>query len=149
MSGQVAGILLDLGVSSPQLDEPQRGFSFTNDGPLDMRMDPTVGETAAEWLAHAHAEELAEVFRRYGEERFARRIARAIVVARESAPLERTLALAQIVARELGVSYVLDGSVQLIGARSRALHALLDGLVRRCCLIDVGHASFVAPGRRI
>jgi 16S rRNA (cytosine1402-N4)-methyltransferase len=99
VSGEVAGIVMDLGVSSPQLDEAQRGFSFINDGPLDMRMDPTVGETAAEWLARAPVEDLAEVFRRYGEERFARRIARAIVVARESGPLERTLALAQIIVR--------------------------------------------------
>ena len=74
----VDGILMDLGVSSPQLDEPSRGFSFQSDGPLDMRMDPTQGVSAAEWLAEASAESIADVLWIYGEERFSRRIARAI-----------------------------------------------------------------------
>ena len=99
MSGTVQGVVMDLGVSSPQIDEPERGFSFSRDGPLDMRMDPSVGETAAQWLGRASAKELAEVFHRYGEERFARRIARAIVAARAEGPLARTLQLAEIVAR--------------------------------------------------
>ncbi len=99
LTGKVQGVVMDLGVSSPQLDEPERGFSFWSDGPLDMRMDPSAGETAARWLSRAPEEELMEVFRRYGEERFARRIARAIVAAREARPLERTLQLAEIVAR--------------------------------------------------
>ncbi len=93
----VDGILLDLGVSSPQLDQPDRGFSFTRDGPLDMRMDTTRGETAAEWLSHADVEEIAGVLRDYGEERFARRIAAAIVAARREAPIDTTARLARVV----------------------------------------------------
>lgn len=93
----VDGILLDLGVSSPQLDEARRGFSFMHDGPLDMRMDTSAGETAAEWLAHAEVEAIAAVLREYGEERFARRIAAAIVAAREEQPLTTTAQLARVV----------------------------------------------------
>jgi 16S rRNA (cytosine1402-N4)-methyltransferase len=97
--GRIAGILLDLGVSSPQLDEPARGFSFRAAGPLDMRMDPTAGEPAADWLNRASEAEIAGVIRDYGEERFARRIARAICAAREQAPITDTIALAELVAR--------------------------------------------------
>lgn len=96
--GRVAGILLDLGVSSPQLDDAARGFSFLRDGPLDMRMDPQQGESAAAWLARARETEIAAVLRDYGEERHARRIARAIVSARARAPLERTAQLAEVIA---------------------------------------------------
>lgn len=92
------GILFDLGVSSPQLDSPERGFSFMRDGPLDMRMDPGTGPTAAQWLMHVGEEDLARIIRRLGEERFARRIARAIVARREQAPIARTADLAAIVA---------------------------------------------------
>ncbi len=93
------GILFDLGVSSPQLDEAARGFSFRADGPLDMRMDPTRGEAVSAWLARASVEEIREVIATYGEERFARRVAQAIDAARQRAPIERTAALAEIVAR--------------------------------------------------
>jgi 16S rRNA (cytosine1402-N4)-methyltransferase len=93
----VAGVLMDLGVSSPQLDDPARGFSFRADGPLDMRMDPTAGPSAADWLAVASEAELARVFADLGEERHARRIARAIVERRREAPLTRTLDLAALV----------------------------------------------------
>jgi 16S rRNA (cytosine1402-N4)-methyltransferase len=92
---QVAGVLMDLGVSSPQLDDAERGFSFRLHGPLDMRMDPTAGESAAQWLNRADEAEIARVLKEYGEERFARRIARAIVAAR---PLHDTVALADVVA---------------------------------------------------
>lgn len=95
----VDGVLLDLGVSSPQLASPVRGFSFRHDGPLDMRMDPGRGPTAAEWLAHASELEIGEVIRRHGEERFAKQIARAIVAARSGGPIHRTRQLAQIVAK--------------------------------------------------
>jgi 16S rRNA (cytosine1402-N4)-methyltransferase len=95
----VDGVLLDLGVSSPQLDSAARGFSFRFDGPLDMRMDPDHGKTAAEWLAQASEQEIGEVIRRHGEERFAKQIARAIVAARSSGPVDRTRQLAQIVAK--------------------------------------------------
>lgn len=96
--GHVDGIVLDLGVSSPQLDDPSRGFSFRADGPLDMRMDPGVGISAAAWLAQAAEEDIADVLWRFGEERFSRRIARAIVSARESCPLTRTGELAALIA---------------------------------------------------
>lgn len=96
--GEVSGVLLDLGVSSPQLDEAKRGFSFTNDGPLDMRMDPTKGESAKAWLATVKAEDLAKVLKDYGEEKFAKRIAKAIVAAREEDSIETTHQLASIVA---------------------------------------------------
>jgi len=97
MSARVHGILLDLGVSSPQLDQAQRGFSFLADGPLDMRMDPTRGMSAADWVARAKASEIEQVLREYGEERFARRIAAAIVRERMIEPITTTLRLAQIV----------------------------------------------------
>jgi 16S rRNA (cytosine1402-N4)-methyltransferase len=93
------GMLFDLGVSSPQLDDPARGFSFRHDGPLDMRMDPTRGESAADWLARAEEQEIREVIRDYGEERFAKQIAAAIVAARASAPIVRTRQLADLVAQ--------------------------------------------------
>ena len=99
LAKKVDGLLLDLGVSSPQLDDPERGFSFSQDGPLDMRMDRSHGRSAAQWLAEAEEDEIATVLRDYGEERFARRIARAIVARRAQAPLERTTELADLVAR--------------------------------------------------
>ncbi len=95
---EASGVLIDLGVSSPQLDTAARGFSFLREGPLDMRMDPTAGPTAAAWLASASERELAGVISRCGEERFARRIARAIVAARTQAPIATTATLAEIVA---------------------------------------------------
>jgi 16S rRNA (cytosine1402-N4)-methyltransferase len=91
------GVLFDLGVSSPQLDDPQRGFSFRADGPLDMRMDPTRGTPVSAWLARAGLDEIRQVIATFGEERFARRVAQAIVNAREQAPLTRTAQLAEIV----------------------------------------------------
>lgn len=97
LHGRLAGILLDVGVSSPQLDDPARGFSFLRDGPLDMRMDPTRGESAATWLAHAAEDEIARVFKTYGEERFARRLARAIVSRRAERPFTRTADLAEVI----------------------------------------------------
>ena len=99
---RVDGALLDLGISSPQIDDPERGFSFRADGPLDMRMDPTRGESAAAFLARATARELTEVIRDYGEERFAQSIAGAIVAARAVAPVARTRQLAAIVAKAVG-----------------------------------------------
>ncbi|MDI1300685.1 MAG: 16S rRNA (cytosine(1402)-N(4))-methyltransferase RsmH [bacterium] len=98
LSGRVDGVLADLGVSSPQLDDAERGFSFQNDGPLDMRMDVTRGESAAQWLVDVAEEELARVLFQYGEERHSRRIARAIVKARAENPITRTRELAEIVA---------------------------------------------------
>ncbi len=97
--GKVDGFLLDLGVSSPQLDDAERGFSFMKDGPLDMRMDPTTGQSAAEWLARADVDDIAWVLKTFGEERFAKKIARAIVHDRVTEPYVRTRQLAEMIAR--------------------------------------------------
>lgn len=159
--GRVDGILLDLGVSSPQLDEGARGFSFRFDAPLDMRMDTTKGSTAAEWLATAAADEIAEVIRNYGEERFAKQIAAAIVAARSRQPVHTTRELAALVAaavptreprqdpatrtfqalrihvnQELEeLSVVLPQCVDLLAARGRlaviSFHSLEDRIVKR------------------
>ncbi|MHB0774345.1 16S rRNA (cytosine(1402)-N(4))-methyltransferase RsmH [Halomonas sp. WWR20] len=141
--GQLAGVLLDIGVSSPQLDDPQRGFSFLRDGPLDMRMDPSQGESAAEWLARVDEREMADVFKTYGEERYARRIARVIVERRRQAPLLRTVEFAELVkaahpAWEKGkhpatrvfqaIRIHLNGELeQLDAALNAALEALMPG----------------------
>lgn len=95
--GQIDGILLDLGVSSPQLDNPERGFSFMRDGPLDMRMNTSAGCTAAEWLATVSEQDLIRVLFEYGEERYARRIARAIVASRDRSPIQTTRQLAELI----------------------------------------------------
>ena len=98
-AASAAGVLMDLGVSSPQIDNPARGFSFRNDGPLDMRMDPTRGQSVAQWLSEAEVGQIAQVIRDYGEERFAVPIAKAIVARRqERGPLASTAELAQLVA---------------------------------------------------
>ncbi|HKJ51196.1 MAG TPA: 16S rRNA (cytosine(1402)-N(4))-methyltransferase RsmH [Gammaproteobacteria bacterium] len=94
---QIDGILLDLGVSSPQLDDADRGFSFQHKGPLDMRMNPEAGQSAAQWLARADEAEIARVLWEYGEERHSRRIARKIVAVREKQPIEDTAALASLI----------------------------------------------------
>ena len=94
---KIDGILLDIGVSSPQLDDAARGFSFMRSGPLDMRMNPEVGQSAAQWLAVVEENELVDVLRRLGEERFAKRIARAIIEVRQHQSIDDTLQLAQII----------------------------------------------------
>ena len=98
LTGQIAGVLFDLGVSSPQLADAGRGFSFQLDGPLDMRMDPTAGLSAGQWLASASERDIVEVLRSYGEERQARRIARAICVSRQEQPITSTVQLAELIA---------------------------------------------------
>ena len=97
-AGDISGVLLDLGVSSPQLDEAERGFSFMRDGPLDMRMDTSKGLSAAEWIANADEQEIARVIKEYGEERFARRMAGAVVKERSKVPITGTVQLAGILA---------------------------------------------------
>ncbi|KFN51290.1 16S rRNA (cytosine(1402)-N(4))-methyltransferase RsmH [Arenimonas composti] len=101
-AGGLDGVLLDLGVSSPQLDVAERGFSFGKDGPLDMRMDPTSGESAADWLARADEREIADVLWHYGEEKLSRKIARTLVARRGEAPLRRTGELAELIASVVG-----------------------------------------------
>lgn len=98
LTRNVDGLLLDLGVSSPQLDEAGRGFSFLRDGPLDMRMDPEKGVSAADWLAEVSEVDLRKILKRYGEEAHAHRVARAIVAMRENTPIVRTTQLAEVVA---------------------------------------------------
>jgi len=97
-AGELSGVLLDLGVSSPQIDQAERGFSFMRDGPLDMRMDTSKGLSAAEWIASADEQEIARVIKEYGEERFARRMASAVVKEREKTPITGTVQLAGILA---------------------------------------------------
>lgn len=101
LAGRIAGMLADLGVSSPQLEDPARGFSFFREGSLDMRMNPEQGMSAAEWINRASAEEIADVLYYYGDERYSRRIARAIVARREEHPFVTTLALAEAIARAM------------------------------------------------
>ncbi len=96
--GKVAGVLLDLGVSSPQIDESERGFSFLRDGPLDMRMDTTRGQSASDWINSADESEISTVLKDYGEERFARRMAAAVVQERNKAPIISTVRLASVLA---------------------------------------------------
>jgi 16S rRNA (cytosine1402-N4)-methyltransferase len=144
--GRVDGLLLDLGVSSPQLDRPERGFSFSSDGPLDMRMDNRSGATAAEWLAKAEEAEIARVLRELGEERFAGRIARAIVRARTLSPIHTTGRLAEIVAaaspsREPG-KHPATRTFQAIRIH---INRELDEL--RACLADV--CGLLATGGRL
>lgn len=146
LAGRVDGILLDLGVSSPQLDDPQRGFSFMRDGPLDMRMDPTRGESAADWLARAEEAEIAAVLRDLGEERFARRIARRLVEARREAPIRSTGALAALIAeavpRRERHKHPATRSFQAIRMRVNGELEALDA-----CLGQVPAA--LAPGGRV
>jgi 16S rRNA (cytosine1402-N4)-methyltransferase len=155
------GILFDLGVSSPQLDSPERGFSFMQDGPLDMRMDPRSDQSAARWLEHVEERELSRIIAELGEERFARRVARAIVTRRNEAPITRTAELAAIVAaavptrepgkhpatrtfqairmhinRELGsLAQALPASLKLLAERGRlvviSFHSLEDRAVKQ------------------
>ena len=161
LAGKIDGLLLDLGVSSPQLDDPERGFSFLNDGPLDMRMDRSRGRSAADWLADADEEEIADVIYEYGEERFARRIARAIVARRREEPILATRDLADLVAQtcpikekrkhpatrtfqairiyinaELGeLQSCLDQAMQVLAGGARlvviSFHSLEDRIVKR------------------
>jgi 16S rRNA (cytosine1402-N4)-methyltransferase len=144
--GQVDGILLDLGVSSPQLDDATRGFSFQKEGPLDMRMDPTQGQSAANWLATAREQDITRVLKEYGEERFAKRIARAIVKAREEQPIETTGQLAAMVAaavptREPGK----DPATRSFQAIRIFINKELEDI--KACLDDV--LDVLKPGRRL
>lgn len=140
------GILLDLGVSSPQLDDADRGFSFMADGPLDMRMDPSRGEPVSAWLAGAEVEEIADVLWRYGEEKRSRAIARAIVAARAKAPIERTGQLAELIA---GVPGTRDGHKH---PATRSFQALRIQVNDEFAELERGLASAVVclkPGGRL
>lgn len=159
---RVDGVMLDLGISSPQIDDARRGFSFMREGPLDMRMDTTDGPTAAQWLAHADIDEIKEVIEHYGEERFAFKIAKAVVARRQSSPLRTTLDLAELVAsvvhtREKGqhpatrtfqalriylnreleeLALALKAVLKLLAFKGRvaviSFHSLEDRMVKQC-----------------
>lgn len=140
------GVLFDLGVSSPQLDVAERGFSFGKDGPLDMRMDPDSGESAAQWLAQADDREIADVLWTYGEEKQSRRIARAIVARRDDAPLTRTAQLAELIAS------VVPRGAQKIHPATRSFQAIRIFINRE--LEDLEHGLDAAlaalkPGGRL
>ncbi len=150
VAGGLDGVLLDLGVSSPQLDVAERGFSFGKDGPLDMRMDPDAGESAAQWLARAEEREIADVLWNYGEERMSRRIARAIVARRTTQALTRTSDLAELVAAVVPRRKPTKGQKEIHPAtrtfqaiRIHVNHELADleaGL-------DAAHAALKSGGR--
>lgn len=161
VAGRVSGVLFDLGVSSPQLDDAVRGFSFMRDGPLDMRMDNTSGISAAEWLAKISERDLQKVISEYGEERFARRIANAIVTYRQRQPISSTVQLAELIeqavpTREPGkhpatrtfqairmvinteleqIQHALQQAVEILAPRGRlcviSFHSLEDQLVKQ------------------
>jgi 16S rRNA (cytosine1402-N4)-methyltransferase len=138
----LAGVLMDLGVSSPQLDQADRGFSFSRPGPLDMRMNPTTGPTAAEWLAYASESEIARVLYRYGEEPRARRIAARIVAERALAPIETTTRLAEIVGERSprpGQRHPATLVFQALRIQiNRELEVLADGLAQAVALLGTG-----------
>ncbi|MEY3038215.1 MAG: hypothetical protein RL143_782 [Pseudomonadota bacterium] len=174
--GQIDGVLMDLGVSSPQIDDPKRGFSFQHDGPLDMRMNTTKGQSAAEWVNSASEKEIADVLFTYGEERFGRRMAAAIVREREQNPITTTARLSSIIAeanpkwekgknpatrafqgirihinRELeDVEQVLDQSLEVLAIGGRlaviSFHSLEDRIVKRFIRTYVKGDEHLPPG---
>lgn len=146
IAGRLDGILLDLGVSSPQFDEAQRGFSFTHDGPLDMRMDPTSGESAAEWLARAKETEIADVLFHFGEERNSRRIARKIVETRAEAPLKTTAQLAALIATVPGPrSFKIHPATRSF----QAIRIHINGELSALESVLAAAPTLLAPGGRL
>ncbi|HEX7220252.1 MAG TPA: 16S rRNA (cytosine(1402)-N(4))-methyltransferase RsmH [Burkholderiales bacterium] len=143
---QVQGMLFDLGVSSPQLDDPARGFSFRHDGPLDMRMDPEAGMSAAEWLANAEEKEIGRVIRDYGEERFAKQIAAAIVAARRSEPIVRTRQLADLVGQTVRTR---EPGQDPATRTFQALRIHLNRELEEVALMLPQAAARLAPGGRL
>jgi len=143
---ELDGVLLDLGVSSPQLDVAERGFSFGKDGPLDMRMDPETGLSAAQWLASADEREIADVLWTYGEERQSRRIARAIVARRAEQPLLRTAQLAELIAS------VMPRGKDKIHPATRSFQAIRIHINRELADLEAGLDAALArlkPGGRL
>jgi len=145
----IDGALFDLGISSPQIDDPARGFSLRADGPLDMRMDPARGESAAAFLARADVCELTEVIRDYGEERFAQSIARAIVAARKVAPIARTRQLAGIVAEALRTRPRGDWSQDPATRTFQALRIFVNRELAELTLMLPRVVRFINPGGRL
>jgi 16S rRNA (cytosine1402-N4)-methyltransferase len=147
--GEIDGALLDLGISSPQIDDPARGFSLRADGPLDMRMDPSRGESAQAFLARADVRELTEVIRDYGEERFAQSIARAIVAARASAPIVRTRELAAVVAQAVGARTRGDWSQDPATRTFQALRIFVNREREELALTLPRIVPLLRPGGRL
>jgi 16S rRNA (cytosine1402-N4)-methyltransferase len=146
----VNGVLLDIGVSSPQIDDPQRGFSLRSDGPLDMRMDTSRGETAAEWLARATVDELTQVIRDYGEERFAASVAKAIVACRASGrPLSTTAHLAAVVADAIPVKSRKDALQHPATRTFQAVRIHVNQELEELALALEQAASMLAPAGRL
>ncbi len=135
VSAGLDGVLFDLGVSSPQIDVAERGFSFGKDGPLDMRMDDSRGQSAAEWLADASEREIADVLWTYGEERMSRRIARAIVARRAERPITRTLELAELIAS------VMPRGREGIHPATRSFQAIRIHINRELADLEAGLAA--------
>jgi 16S rRNA (cytosine1402-N4)-methyltransferase len=149
-AGQVQGVLADLGVSSPQLDDAARGFSFRADGPLDMRMDPTRGVSAADWLAAATEQQIREAIRGYGEERFAKQVAKAIVDARAREPLRRTEQLAAVVAAAVRRREAQREVGQNPATRTfQALRILVNRELEEVALMLPQAIGRLAPGGRL
>jgi 16S rRNA (cytosine1402-N4)-methyltransferase len=147
---QVHGVLADLGVSSPQIDDAARGFSLRSTGPLDMRMDPTCGESAAQWLARANVDELAQVIRDYGEERFAVPIAKAIVARRESGrPLATTADLAAVVADAISRKSRQDPTQHPATRTFQAVRIHVNQELEELALMLERAGPLLAPGGRL
>lgn len=146
LNGKIDGVLLDLGVSSPQLDDAERGFSFMRDGPLDMRMDPTRGQSASEWLLSAEEADIAFVLKTYGEERFAKRIARAIVERNREQPMTRTKELAEVIA----VATPVKDKFKHPATRSfQAIRIWINSELEEIDIALKGALSVLAPGGRL
>jgi 16S rRNA (cytosine1402-N4)-methyltransferase len=146
---QVDGALFDLGISSPQVDDATRGFSYRHDGPLDMRMDPTRGESAAEFLARASVRELSEVIRDYGEERFAQSIARRVAAARAHAPLVRTGQLRQVVGEAVGARTRGDWGQDPAARTFQALRIFLNRELSEVSVALPAVVPFLTCGARL
>ncbi|MBZ6391435.1 MAG: 16S rRNA (cytosine(1402)-N(4))-methyltransferase RsmH [Pantoea dispersa] len=146
LTGKIDGILLDLGVSSPQLDDAERGFSFMRDGPLDMRMDPTRGQSAAEWLQSAEEADIAFVLKTYGEERFAKRIARAIVERNREQPMTRTKELADLIA---AATPVKDKFKHPATRSFQAIRIWINSELEEIDIALKGALTVLAPGGRL
>ena len=145
----VDGILMDLGVSSPQLDSAERGFSFRHDGPLDMRLDPETGISAADWLAEVDEAELVEVLSTLGEERFARRIARAIVDARQQTPIRTTAALAAIIERAVPAGAAQASRIHPATRSFQAIRIAINGELEALDEALEAAIDSLAPGGRL
>jgi 16S rRNA (cytosine1402-N4)-methyltransferase len=150
LTGKIDGLLLDLGVSSPQLDEAERGFSFLRDGPLDMRMDPDSGVSAAEWLNSVEEATLRRVIKQYGEDRFATRIARAVVTARESAPVLRTSELAAIIEDAVPVTRTTKGKKKHPATKTfQAIRIFINRELEQLQMALEQSIDLLAPGGRL